>query len=84
MAQLFFYATEVSEGRRNQDILLTALTKYFQSFSTKFVFFSDVKNLLSYLDIGRQKQLLVNVEHLSQNIRPQPGVPKVSKCGEYS
>lgn len=84
MAQLFFHATEVFEGRRSQDRLLTALIKYFQNFSTKVVFFSDVKKWLSHLDTGSQKQLLVDTEILSQDLRPQPGKPEVSKRGQLS
>ncbi len=79
MAQLFFYATEIFEGRKSQDLLLTAVTEYFQNFSTKVVFFSDVKNWLSYLDTGKQKQLLFDTEILAHDLRPQPGDPQVSR-----
>jgi len=79
MAQLFFYATEVDEGRKSPDVLMTALTKYFQDFSTKVVFFSDVRKWLSYLDTGRQKQLLLDTVKLTQDLSPQPEDPEVSK-----
>lgn len=83
LALLFFYATETLDGRRSQDDLLSALTDYFQVFSAKYVSFSDVERWLPYLNIERQKRLLVDTAKISQDAQPPSGDSEVGSQGRW-
>ena len=78
LASLLFYSLEVSEGRKSQEMLLSALTDYFHYFSIKIVCFTNIKPSLSYLDSGGQKQLLEGAAKYAQDLGPQSGAPEVS------
>ncbi len=78
LALLLFYSTEVVEGRKGQDVLLTALAEFFRDFSTRVVCFLDFKPWLSCLDLAGRKQLLLDAAKIARGMRPQSGDPEVS------
>ena len=74
---LFYYSTEVFEGKRNQSVLLTALLNHFRDFSTKITCFVDIQPWLAELSVEGQKQLLLDAAKLTRGLQPQKGDPEV-------